>query len=926
MKKLTKKLLATLCATVLILTTCVGNVVMADSVMFDLNSLGITSGFDFSNAEQSYVTRGEFAQIVINMMAQQDVAKTLSNEVIFGDTASTPYNGAINLLYKQGFVSGVGNGNYEPERYVRYAEACKILVSVLGYTPALSDTSLNAYVYQAGTIGVTYDVVATGEFITADQLLKMVYNTIDIDKMVSKNYGGNVPASYEIDEGNTFRNNIASATPAGLVKLRGIVTADVTSYLYSQRDNMKDTQLEVDGMMFNYAGVAPVGLVGMEVEMFVTTTATGSYDKVTSITATNKNNVKLLDGTDINSFSLSRITYRNTDKSYKKETISLGGGTKYIYNNNLDLNFVPASVALDNNTIIRVIDNNEDEVADVVFIYSYEDKVVEAVNKETNVITLKSQLNGALNLEVNLEKTGVRYDFFDAEGNKLALADIEPEDVISFAVSKDGFNVRGVVSKQRTSGMVQMKDGNYVTVGGVEYLSNANFSRVSIGTNVNIWINYRGEIADFEEKSYYEEGGANYAYIYATGTYMRDTEVTLIVPGKLAAETTETVNVETGEITTTGKLAATNSDVMYHLLASKVRVNGVIRKSTDEATINMINHHAVKYSLNSEGKINSIDFLESLKEYRVDPYTNEYLLNEDGSYQVKSETVSKSLKYSSSQKIFGFANCLPFGIDSETMSVCLPTARGAVATVSDEKLVNFKFVLENGFSATVSAYEVDEDSHIAEFVIFEFPSSSMNVGDMPDPQLKKQNIALVQKVGRSLDPETEEEVMSFEMLTIGAGSKPALQTMTVSPLIPTTAPFDVIRKGDLVAYSYDAFGRLDNMTLIKAGNDYDADKTENAGTNFETHTYSVKDITYNEIDNNNLRWVDNLKLYSREYPDSVAVEFNIPQMSSLAPVVFILDEQGSARVGSMKDISYGDKVCVYLPQEIGNVLAIVIYR
>lgn len=928
-KGITGKLTSMICVVMLLFSTCFGGAANAADILFDLNSMGITSDFNLADRMDSYVTRGEFAQIVVNMMAQREVAETLKSEVIFSDAAVNDYNGAINLLYKQGYVSGVGNGLYEPDRNTRYAEACKILISVLGYAPTVaSGSDLSAYVYSAGAIGITKGISASGEYLTVREMLAMIDNALDIDKMVPKYYNDNIAPSYEIDEGNTFRSGIYTATPSGLVKLRGIVTADVTTYLYNQRNAMKDSQIEVDGMLFNYSGTAPTGLVGMEVEMYATTLDDGSYDKITSITTTKNNNVTTISGEDINKFTTSQITYDVNESGKNAQKVQLGSVTKYIYNNNIDKTFNPKGLTFDSSMVVRAVDNNNDDIAEVVFVFVYEDRIAQSVNAERSVVTLKSALNGAVNLDLDTERTNKHVEYFDAKGNKTDFSTIEAEDILSFAVSKDGYSVRVVISKNRLSGLVEAKDGEYITIDGIEYKCLKDSSSVRTGVNLEVWVNYRGEIVDFKEKTYYEEGGANFAYIYTcgkSGGTLGSSQIKLLIPNSLSSETTEVLDTETGEITRTGKLAASNADTLVYYLAKKVRVNGVSCSGSDISTLNLINHKAVRYTLDSENKVDSIEFLDSLKQYDKDNITGEYVLNPDGSYRIKSETVSKKLTYNSSEKVFAKANCAPFGIDDYSVAVCVPTANNVVAVVDDDALLNFKFTLEDKYSAVVSAYETDDETHVAKFVVFEFSSSSMNIGNMPDPLGNKKRVGVVKAAGNSID-EDGDEVMSFTMLTIGTGSSVSEQTFPVSAFIGNTASFAAIGKGDLVIYSLDDFNRINNIKIVKDFSGISSDVTFAPGTDYETYCYNVMDIDFDEIDNDNARWVDVLKIHSLSNPTVMVNTFKLPHLSSIAPIVFIVDAKGNAEVGTTKDICYGDRVCVYNPQSFGNVAAVVIYR
>ena len=298
MKKLHKILSMVLCVVMVFTMSPTAVSASGESIMYDLTSLGITGGFGFEDHLDSNITRAEFAQLVVNMMNHKEIAKSMESEKYFSDVADSPYKGAINLLYKEEIVSGTGNGKYEPERNVRYTEACKMLIKALGYHVIVSDTSLASYTFLAGTRGVTANVDSSKEYITVRDMLVMVDNCLDIDKMVPMYYNNNIAPSYVVDEGNTFRKTFKENAAETLVKMRGVVTADVSAYLYEFNAALRETQLEIEGEVFDFNGIAPLGYVGVEVEFYVAKASDGSKGKIMSLISTNKNTIVEISITD----------------------------------------------------------------------------------------------------------------------------------------------------------------------------------------------------------------------------------------------------------------------------------------------------------------------------------------------------------------------------------------------------------------------------------------------------------------------------------------------------------------------------------------------------------------------------------------------------------------------------------------------------
>ena len=244
--------------------------VSADSYAFDMNELGITAGMNPELKKTEYVRRDEFAQMVVNMIGQQDVAKALENAVYFTDIENSQYKGAVNLLAQMGYIAGSGGGEFRPDEYLTYGAACKILVHALGYDKIVEDYSLNSYQYVAGTIKLTDNVDSSQAYMTFAQTMVMIDNALDIGFMVPTYYNANIAPSYQVDEYRTFRSLLYGRDGTGIVKMRGMVTADVSTYLYKEVPNMKDTQIQIEGKIYNYNGVAPIGFVGQVVDYYIT--------------------------------------------------------------------------------------------------------------------------------------------------------------------------------------------------------------------------------------------------------------------------------------------------------------------------------------------------------------------------------------------------------------------------------------------------------------------------------------------------------------------------------------------------------------------------------------------------------------------------------------------------------------------------------
>ncbi len=899
MKNLHKILSAVLCV-VMLMTMSLTSVAAADNdIMFDLKSLGIVGGFGFEDHLDSNITRGEFAQLVVNMMNHKEIAITMETASYFTDVADSPYKGAINLLYKEEIVSGTGNCTFEPNRNVRYTEACKMLVKALGYHVIVSDTSLDSYTFLAGTIGVTDSVDSSKEYITVKDMLIMVDNCLDIGRMIPMYYNDNIAPSYIIDEDDTFRNGFERPTPDGTIKMEGIVTADASSYLYTERSSLKENQLEISGQVFDFNGVAPLGFVGKHVYFYVLVNDDGGYGDVVSITATNKNTVVSLNGEDM-------VTYSNMGMKYyisetKTTEIDTNLSTKWIYNG------VPGSYCLDavdfnGNVQLTAIDNNEDEIFDVVSVYEYADAIVDRVDTESKTVVYKSGYlyKNEKNMCLDEEEENIEVGYFDAEGKATNFDSIQPGDVLSIARSKNGKFLRVVISKNNGTALAEGKDGDYVTLGTTEYkVLGVDAASIKLGRNYEYKVNFANRLVYVDEVVV--ESDYAYTYRLSGATGLNTPKMQLIIPAKVSTKTIQgEYDEENNSATSSTNLYIQNANFLVYNLANKVTLE---YWAVDENG----NEYLAKEKVSANA--------ENLEKMMDQPVT--FAVDENNSIiklsQITPSSVGGRMTYNSSEKIFGKTSVVePFGLSDNTYAVCVPTNNA-----SEDDILNYIQELLNNVVTPVDAYDVDEDTHMANMLVIKTEMISGTAGSL---ESSRNFFGMVTRASKVYDKETDTESIKITMLTKGNEKSFSEQTFVVSPLIANYNEFAKISKGDLIKYALDGFDRMNAYDILQSFESYFDGSNGYVNDDF-TVCGTVTDIEYDEISNAKLRWADVVTLTNIDGTYTYELYHN----SSMATQVFILNSADrSSELGSVSDIRYGDRILVYAYG--GDSYAIVLYR
>lgn len=869
LKRFSKAILCIVCIVALVVPT-IGTVSASmDDVIFDLTSLGVLEGMSNTDKLDEYMPRGEFAQLVVNAMGYNQVATTMTDRGYFTDCASSPYLGAINLLYESKVLSGTGTGIFGPDSNLTYPQVGKIMVNVLGYSNIVRNTDLSSYYYQASILGVYDDVNSSGDYVTRRDAYIMVRNCLDIDLM-TQNFGMFGTGSFEVVEGNTLKSFLATAISHRLTKLKGVVTADCVTYLYNGMDKKKTNVIEIDGVVYKCNFEVPRGLVGMAVDFYVGY-GEDANGVITSITTNDKNTVVEFDLADYLGASAGVLKYNNNDNTLK---IRYNDTTKMIYNNRRERAYTPASIGNYKDGVVKAIDNNEDEVFDVIYISQYDDAIVERVYAESKQIYFANNqvLDGKKYLSV--DDKDIIVSITDAEGNPVTLEEIPLDSVISISKSNDKKVITVVVSEAKTSGVVKLIDDEYVTIETDVYVFKKGVTP-ELGKFVNAYINFMGEIVYLDVTASYD----NYAYVLQANTgstALSDVKVALVAPGYIREQSEESIG-EDGASATSKKLFFRNSAKNIYALAEKVSIDG--RKYSAATAAGMIKGQIISYKLNADEKIISADIIL--------PY-------DEDTYKT----------YNQNGKVFSKGSGDGFGIDdTKTMSICIPESASAT---DDDLLV--PVMLLNSTEYKIKAYDVDETSHIAGLVVV---TENMQAG-LPGNITPSSEVGLVKKVVRKIEKDSERLVVN--MLT-----KEGEKNYFVSNLIPNGASFTNLSAGDLILFSIvEGNDELNAYEVIQGANNFDGSFRLRPFQVDEMCLGTVTDLRYDYVSKNNIRWTDEITV---DFGDST-ISYEVYNTGT--PPIFLLEGKNEIKKLSFDEIQINDKV--FISANIGVVRAIVVRR
>ena len=885
MKKLLKTLLCTVCIMSMVIP--VFNTVSAsmNDVIFDLTSLGVLDDADAVLPLEDNMTRAEFANLVVAAMGYDDLAQTMIDKGYFGDLGASPYVGEINLLYELNILSGTDEGVFSPDVYVTYSQVGKIMVNILGYSSIVKDKDLNSYFYMAGILGVFDDVSTTEGFVNRADAYIIIHNCLDIDVM-SANYSMFGTGSYDIQEGKTLKSNLQKVRQDKLIKMKGIVTGDCETYIFEEYGINKTNIIEIDGVTYKCNFDVPSGLVGMAVDFYVANSEeSGQF--IASIAPSDKNCEVEFELTDLSGVVADEIRYFENDAEKK---FRYNETTKLIYNGRRDFNSGISAIKNYENGTLRAIDNNEDGIYDIVYVYEYNDVIVKRLYNETKQVYFdKNQVvDGARYVSFDDEDAIIRLT--DTEGNTVKFDEIPLDSVLSFAKSKDNKVITAIISDKKITGKVNIIEDDYVTI-GTDVVKCSPYVSVNLGNHIEAYVNFMDVLVYAEETVSYE----NYGYVYtvSAGNGFDNAKVAIITPGHIN-ETSESVfSDEGGEESKNKKLFFRNSGKEIFVVSNNVTLNS--RKSVkttdaygNEVTVkykksdilNMVSNQVVCYTLNDKGEIVNFDIIEP---YDTDTYK----------------------KYYQNGKVFSYGDAGDgFGInDAESMSICIPKN---ISTCTDDDFMIPVMLLTNT-KYEIKAYDVDETSHIAGLVVV---TSDMKAGMINKPNADS-DVGIVKKVSKKIIDDEEKLVIN---LITDEGEK----NYAVSPLISQNE-FLAASAGDLIAFNLiNGTDEMNGIKILQDSNNYNTKDLNTSNPQFEFCLGTVADARYDYVSQTKGRWTDEVTI---DYGTSTA-KYEV--YNSNTPPIFLLEDSSKIEKLTFDDIQIGDKI--FVSAKNGAVRAIVIRR
>ncbi len=730
------------------------------------------------------------------------------------------------VLHKLGLISHDKNGRIYPDGNIPPAEAAALFVKVLGYT-AMAEAKGGypaGYLSVANSIDVTEGLDMSAPALTKGMAIDMSVNALEANVM-TQTVRPDGTSEYKAEkELNLFES------AHGIYIVEGVVNGVDISRI-SGVSNVRPFHIEVDETRINVELIFEDDLtkaydyLGYDVKAYVTDKAPYGIMAL-YIDKTDSNREYVFDTEDV--IKVDSTSLKAYDLSGKKtKNYRFKKAVPLIYNGVSTKSAFTGDVIAGKTGTVKLVDNNDDGTADVVFADVYKNIVVSYVDMEK--LVAYDKINPAEKANIDNEADDPFVILYDLEGKEIYPTDVKEGNVLSVYDSasdaRQAFSKIYVSSETETGEIESVQDKDEIVVNGTTYELTAeclekcsNF--VKPGSDVVLHIDAKGMVA------------------YIEGAKPAETLIGFIV----AADT------ESGmDSRLKFKICIAPEEYIEAYSAKNIKIDGVRYKNTDSEVYEHLNVAAkvmfptindsdvknsiVRFALNSEGEIIFVDtLLDGNKEvaHRYSEHTNENCLftsHVDSGYHRKS-----------GQHITVDGNIV---LNNNSMLFAYPDISDTTVSVFDEDMYSLNtFTKEVPSSVKVNdlwAFYTSRNQVISEFTAQ--PYSKKNVGgsdeddyiavvsrkttilDPNDDNVAVTNLVLMTKDGEVNVP--VKGTVQFDGLAVPAEGEeakdPDLVGTTVSanpaPGTVTKLTADDLKQGDIIVYATDYKGYLANVTL-----------------------------------------------------------------------------------------------------------------
>ncbi len=459
-----------------------------------LKALDLISADSYGELDNSKeVTRVEFASTVGKIL---EINPTVSADTSYYADVTTDHwaTYTLNNLVERGVLSVPEDKKFRPNDVISYSEAVKIFVSLLGYDDYAKANGgyPGGYISAANRIKLLNGVSAN-ENVTTGMLTTLMYNAIHTKVLEVEKMGDSV--KYSNDNERTLLSLYKS-----IYFTEGIVEA--VNGLTLTGNKIGENKCLIDGKIYQNGKINVTDMLGYFVTAYYEDNGSGVKTLVHLDDTDNK--VLTVRAEDFKSYEGNKVYYYN--ENYKEKNVKTDGSLTVVKNGSVVTKGLSEAFKVTEGEI-RLIDNDDDNSYDIIFIEDYRVVVVKSLNKTDGVITDDLDVKNIIDYsKIDSDSIWV----YGSNGVLMGIDAITAGSVIDVALSENGMVVH--VSSNVFEGTVEAVSDREkkVTIDGVEYeyvdKAIKKYS-VSVGKHGSFKTNKYGKIAYFSETTSALKGG-----------------------------------------------------------------------------------------------------------------------------------------------------------------------------------------------------------------------------------------------------------------------------------------------------------------------------------------------------------------------------------------------------------------------------------
>ena len=453
-----------------------------------LQQFKVINGYeDKTFRPEGELSRAEFAAIVVRILGENNFEA--GKEQIFTDVNKKHWAFETVAKAKQtGYFAGLGDGTFAPDEKITYAQAVKVMVSMLGYqqyAEAMGGFPAG-YMQIAAQKNLLKGVAGRGdEPMNRGSVALLIYNCLDAPTLVQSVFG---------DEKEEFKEDASKTLLTekfGCDKYEGIVYAtDITSI--SGAKVAPKGKVNVGGLTFKAEKSGIEAYIGYEVELYAKEDEKTEELSVVLFETSSKNKVIEVAADDIDpQTNLGQFIYWEDGKD-KAERVNVSNA-QAIINAKAEPFYTSADLKPTSGTV-TLIDNNGDDNIDVVLIKEYKHYVVDKIDSEYLIIYDKYDKEP---INLTAEGKSVEYKIL-RKGSNAKINNIVIGSVLSVLKSRDGEYIEiNIITDPVRGEVTAIENGDTYLIGDKYYERSADLpdsEEINIKDSGTFYLDIEGRI------------------------------------------------------------------------------------------------------------------------------------------------------------------------------------------------------------------------------------------------------------------------------------------------------------------------------------------------------------------------------------------------------------------------------------------------